>query len=191
LRAASGDETLPRHREEHTMLFSAWTITSRHRRLVALLVAILVIASVGGLIAAGRGASAANPPMAQRIDLAAGLPGFAPGYRLSLTEAVVPPGAGFAPHRHPGMQVAYIESGTLQFTVFRGRVKVFRGHPGATQELVRVIRAGRTGSIRTGEWIIETPSVWHRGANVGRTRVVILLATLLRKGEPPAIPVTP
>jgi hypothetical protein len=89
------------------------------------------------------------------------------------------------------MQVAYIEAGTLQFTVFRGRVKVFRGHPGGTQKLVRVLRAGQTGSIRTGEWIIETPSLWHRGANVGRKRVLILLAALLREGKPPAIPITP
>jgi hypothetical protein len=89
------------------------------------------------------------------------------------------------------MQVAYIEAGTLQFTVFRGGVKVFRGQPGTTQMLVRVLRAGQSGSIRAGEWIIETPSVWHRGKNVGRKRVVILLATLLRKDKPPTIPVTP
>jgi hypothetical protein len=35
------------------------------------------------------------------------------------------------------------------------------------------------------------PQLWHRGANVGRKRVLILLATLLREGKPPAIPVTP
>ena len=89
------------------------------------------------------------------------------------------------------MQVAFIESGRLQFTVFRGRVKIYRGHPGTTQRLVRVLRRGQTGSIAAGEWLIETPSVWHRGANVGHKRVVILLATLLRKDEPPAIPITP
>jgi hypothetical protein len=173
------------------MLFSTWTLITRRVRVLALLVAMLVIASVGGLIVAGRRASAGNASMAQRSDLAAGLPNFAPGYRLSLTEAVLPPGAAFPPHRHPGMQVAYIESGTLQFTVFRGRVKVFRGHPGATQKLVQVLRAGRTGSIRAGEWITETSSLWHLGANVGRKRVVILLATLLREDKPPAITVTP
>jgi hypothetical protein len=54
-----------------------------------------------------------------------------------------------------------------------------------------VLRAGQTGSIRTGEWIIETPSLWHRGSNVGRKRVLILLATLLREDKPPAIPITP
>jgi hypothetical protein len=87
--------------------------------------------------------------MAQRIDLAAGFPSFASEYRLSLTEAVLPPGAAFAPHRHPGMQVAYVEAGTLQFRVFRGSVNVFRGDPGTTQKLVRVLRAGQTGLTRT------------------------------------------
>jgi quercetin dioxygenase-like cupin family protein len=173
------------------MLSITWNVIRRRVRVLTLLVAIAVTAGVTALVVAGRSASAASPPAAVRVDLAAGSPSFAPGYRLSLTEAIVPPGGAFPAHRHPGMQVAYIESGTLQFTVYRGKVNVFRGHPGASQKLVRVLRAGRAGSIRAGEWIIETPSLWHRGANVGRTRVVILLATLLRADKPPAIPVVP
>jgi hypothetical protein len=159
-------------------------------QVLALLVAIALAAVLGGLVER-RIASAASAPQAQRIDLAAGYPSFARGYRLSLTEAVLPPGAGFPPHRHPGMQVAYVQSGTLQYTVFQGTVKIFRGHPGSSQKLVRVLRAGQTGSIRAGQWIIETASLHHKGANVGRKRVVILLATLLRSDKPPAIPVTP
>ena len=88
-------------------------------------------------------------------------------------------------------QVAYVQSGTLQYTVFQGKVKIFRGHPGSSQKLVRVLRRGQTGSIKAGEWIIETPSLHHKGANMGHKRVGILLATLLRSDEPPAIPVTP
>ena len=173
------------------MSFIAWAVDRRRLRVLALLVAIPLAAVVGGLVEAGRVASAASAPQPQRIDLAAGYPSFARGYRLSLTEAVLPPGAGFPPHRHPGMQVAYVQSGTLQYTVFQGRVKIFRGHPGSSQELVRVLRAGQTGVIKTGQWIIETPSLHHKGANVGHKRVIILLATLLRSNEPPAIPVTP
>jgi hypothetical protein len=130
-------------------------------------------------------------PTATRVDLAAGLPAHTPGYQLSLTKAIVPPGAAFPPHRHPGWQVAYIESGALQFTLYRGRVRIFRGRPGGAQRLVRVLRADQTGSIKTGQWLVETPSLWHRGANRGRKRVVILMATLLRRGQPPAIPVKP
>lgn len=169
----------------------SWTLGRRHLKMLALLVAIPAAAVAGALFQAGRAASAASPPQAQRIDLAAGYPSFAKGYRLSLTKAVVPPGAGFPPHRHPGMQVAYIESGTLQYTVYQGKVKVYSGQPGTTQKLVRVIRAGHSGSIKTHQWLIETPSVHHKGANIGHKRVVILLAALLRSDEPPAIPVTP
>jgi hypothetical protein len=174
------------------MPFVVWAVCRRHLRMVGFLTAIALAAVVGGVVGAGRAASAASAaPQPQRIDLAAGYPGFAHGYRLSLTKAVIPPGSGFAPHRHPGMQVAYVQSGTLQYTVFKGKVKIFRGQPGTSQKLVRVLRAGHTGSIKAGEWIIETPSLHHKGANVGRRRVVILLATLLRSDEPPAIPITP
>lgn len=136
-------------------------------------------------------ATAASPPQAVRVDLASGLPSFASGYRLALTRAVIPAGAAFAPHRHPGMQVAYIQSGTLQFTVFRGEVKVYRGNADGSEQLVRTLTAGQTGSIDQGEWLVETPAVWHRGANRGRKPVVILLATLLRADKAPAIPVKP
>jgi hypothetical protein len=151
----------------------------------------LLAVALAALVATAHTAPSASAPAAQRSYLAAGLPTFAPGYRLSLTRAVVPPGAGFPPHRHPGMQVAYVESGTLQYTVFRGRVKIYRGEPGASQRVVRVVTAGHTGSIATGEWIIETPSLWHKASNRGHKTVVIMLAALLRASKPPAIPVKP
>ncbi|MFL5862902.1 MAG: cupin domain-containing protein [Solirubrobacteraceae bacterium] len=173
------------------MPLNEWAVGRRHRWVVALFVAGAVAAVAGGVVQMGGAASASSVPQPRRIDLAAGYPSFARGYRLSLTEAVLPPGAGFPAHRHPGMQVAYVQSGTLQYTVFRGRLKIFRGHPGSSQKLVGVLRAGQTGSIRAGEWIVETPSLHHRGANTGHKRVVILLATLLRSDEPPAIPVAP
>ena len=157
----------------------------------ALVVLALALAGCGLVVSAAGAATPASPPQAVRVDLASGLPDFAPGYRLSLTRAVIPPGGAFPPHRHAGMQVAYIQSGTLQFTVFRGAVKVYRGDADGSEKLVRTLTAGHTGSIVQGEWIVETPSVWHQGANKGSKRVVILLATLLREGKPPSIPVKP
>jgi quercetin dioxygenase-like cupin family protein len=55
---------------------------------------------------------------------------------------------------------------------------------------VRSIKAGQTGRISAGQWIVERPSTIHQAANNGSTPVVIYLATLLRKGAPPATPVT-
>jgi hypothetical protein len=89
------------------------------------------------------------------------------------------------------MQVAFIQTGTLRFTVFRGAVKVFRGPADGSQKLVRTITPGHPGSIAEGEWIVESPNLRHQGANRGRTQVVILLATLLRADQPAAIPIMP
>ena len=73
------------------MLSIGWNVIRRRVRVLTLLVAIPVTAAVTALVVAGRSASAASAPAALRIDLAAGSPSVAPGYRLSLTEAVVPP----------------------------------------------------------------------------------------------------
>jgi quercetin dioxygenase-like cupin family protein len=163
---------------------------SRSRIVVSLLLMIGLTTS-GVIVATADTATPSSAPKAQRVDLAAGSPSFARGYRLSLTRAVIPPGAAFPPHRHPGMQVSYVESGVLQFKVFRGSVPVYSGTPDGSQKLVRVIRAGHTGSIETGQWIVENQHLWHQGVNAGHATVVILLATLLRSNEPPAIPVKP
>jgi mannose-6-phosphate isomerase-like protein (cupin superfamily) len=144
----------------------------------------------GVAVATAHNTAHSSTPKATRVDLAAGMPSFAPGYRLSLTRAVIPPGGSFPPHRHPGMQVSYIESGRLQFKVFRGSVKAYRGIADGSQKLVLTIRAGHTGSISRGQWIVENQHLWHQGANVGTRPVVILLATLLQADKPPAIPVS-
>jgi quercetin dioxygenase-like cupin family protein len=159
-------------------------------RLRLTLIAVAIFAC-GVAVATAHTAAHSSASKATRVDLAAGMPSFARGYQLSLTRAVIPPGGSFPPHRHPGMQVSYVESGRLQFKVFRGAVKVYRGIADGSQKLVLTIRAGRTGSISPGEWIVENQHLWHQGANAGRQPVVILLATLLQTGKPPSIPVTP
>ena len=151
----------------------------------------VAVGACAALVAPGRTAPHAPSAQAERIDLATGLPAFAPGYRLSLTRAVIPPGAAFPPHRHPGMQVALVQAGTLRFTVFRGAVKVYRGPADGSQTVVRTITPRHPGTVARGEWIVETPGLRHQGANTGSSRVVILLATLLRADEPAAIPVEP
>lgn len=113
----------------------------------------------------------------------------APDRTLVLSRVVVEPGAKLALHHHLGTQVARIRSGVLTYTVRRGSVLVRRGdseHPVA----VRAIEAGQTGHIGAGQWIVEQPSTIHEAANRGSQPVVVYLATLLKKGAPPATPVT-
>jgi quercetin dioxygenase-like cupin family protein len=113
----------------------------------------------------------------------------APRRTLVLSRVVVEPGAALALHHHLGTQVARIQSGVLAYTVRRGSVLVRRGDS-EQPVAVRSIEAGQTGRIGAGQWIVEQPSTIHQAANRGSQPVVIYLATLLRKGAPPATPVT-
>lgn len=58
-------------------------------------------------------------------------------------------------------------------------------------KLVRRIKAGQTGRIGAGRWIVEQPNEKHHAANRGKRPVVIYLSTLFRKGTPPSIPDVP
>lgn len=106
---------------------------------------------------------------------------------LSLGRVTVMPGAKLASHHHPGTQVAYIANGTLTYTVETGKVVVMRGSA-EDPTVVRTIRAGQTGQIRTGSWIAEQPSEVHHAANKGTVPVVIYLSTLFRTGAPASLP---
>jgi quercetin dioxygenase-like cupin family protein len=113
----------------------------------------------------------------------------APGRTLVLSRVVVQPGAKLALHHHLGTQVAHIQAGVLTYSVRSGSVLVRSGESDQQPQTVRTIAAGQTGRIAAGQWIVEQPSDIHRAANRGSTPVVIYLATLLKKGAPPATPV--
>lgn len=122
--------------------------------------------------------------LAQDVD-----PAGAKGRTLGLSRVDVEPGGKLALHRHPGVQIARIERGTLTYTVVRGRVNVMRGNPEARARRVRTISSGQTAPIRAGQWIVERPGTIHRAANRGKRKIVLYVATLFRNGQPPAIPV--
>jgi quercetin dioxygenase-like cupin family protein len=109
---------------------------------------------------------------------------------MVLSRVEVEPGAQLALHHHLGTQVAHIEAGTLTYTVRRGSVVVRKGESDQSPQTVRTIKAGQTGRIRAGQWIVEQPSDIHEAANRGSAPVVIYLATLLKSGAAPATPVT-
>ena len=150
----------------------------------------LALVAVLALTAAACGAGAspsASPgsslPPVVRAVLAAGNPAAAAGQDLELVRYTIQPGTTLALHRHPGMQLAWIESGVLTYTVEVGKVTVHRVD-GSTID----VRPGDTVRIVAGEWLAETGSVVHFGANEGPDVVVILAASLLQSGQSPAIP---
>jgi quercetin dioxygenase-like cupin family protein len=164
---------------------------SRTRLTAALVILAVIVAALVGLDGHDSATSAPSAPEAKRDAMAqtARVQG-APQRELVLSRVVVPAGAKLALHHHLGTQVARIESGVLTYTVQQGSVVIRRGQSDADPTLVRTIKAGQTGEIKAGEWIVEQPSDIHRAANNGSKPVMIYLATLLKAGAPPATPVS-
>jgi hypothetical protein len=123
------------------------------------------------------------PPVVRSV-LAAGQPAAATDRNLELVRYTIQPGTKLAAHRHPGLQLAYVESGELSYTVVDGAVAVHEPD-GDT----RTIGAGETGTIVPGEWIAEDETVVHFGENAGSVPLVILASSLLDVKQLPAVPV--
>ena len=154
----------------------------------ALVAGVFVLAlTAAGAYAAG---AAKQRPQATRAVLAQAVdPPGARGRTLALSRVTIPAHTRLGLHRHPGVQLAYVEKGTLTYTVQRGVVKVYRGAADQGPREVRRVAGGETGIVRAGEWVIERPRVVHFGANKTDRPVVILLATLFKNGRPASIPV--
>lgn len=158
------------------------------RRVIVLPALTLTLLAAGGGLGYSVGAADAPAPASvSREPLAAtSAVRGARGRTLGLTRVTVMPGAKLATHHHPGTQIARIANGTLTYTVETGRVRVMRGDA-EDATFVRTIKAGQTGRIRTGQWIVEQPNEVHHAANRGTEPVVIYLATLFRDGAPASI----
>jgi oxalate decarboxylase/phosphoglucose isomerase-like protein (cupin superfamily) len=150
----------------------------------------LTVAACSAVAYTAGAAQRQSSPTAVREALAQAVsPSGARGETLGLSRVVIPPKAQLALHVHPGTQIAYVDKGTLTYTVKTGAVNVYRGEADKQPRLVRRITAGHTAKVRAGQWLIEKPHVQHFGANLSGSPIVILAATLLRNGQPPAIPI--
>lgn len=150
---------------------------------------LLVIPAIVAAFAAGALTYAAGTPTATRYALAAvNNPVGAHGRTLALARVVIPAGAVLALHHHTGTQIAYIDAGTLTYTVKTGSVPVYRGAADGSQKLVRRITAGHTARVNQGQWVVERAGVVHMAANRGNGIVEIHVANLLPIGAPPSVP---
>lgn len=158
-----------------------------HSRKLKLSLAGLGVFAVGSL-AGGIAISAVkdDPPAPKYNSLARTVnPIGAKGKALGLSRVVIQPGAKIPLHYHEGTQVSYIQTGTLTYTVRDGGVKVMTG-PGDDGKVVRRIKAGQTGKIKAGQWIVEQPTTIHRANNFGDGKIVIYLSNLLDKDAAPS-----
>lgn len=156
---------------------------------LSIFVAIVAAFAMGALLPTAFGKSEVAPTAIRSALAQTSHVQGAPDRTLALSRVVIEPGAQLALHHHLGTQVARVQSGVLRYTVREGSVVVRRGKSDQHPQVVRTIKAGQTGSIRAGEWIVEQPSVIHQAASAGSAPVVIYLATLLAKGAPPSTPV--
>jgi quercetin dioxygenase-like cupin family protein len=163
-------------------------VSASRRPLRTALIALLSVAILAGVYTAGvvQGASSAKTAVREALASSSIVKG-ASGRTLGLSRVTIPAGAQLALHHHPGTQIASIQQGTLTYTVKSGSVTV-RSGSADKPKVVRTIKAGQTGHIKAGQWIVEQPTEIHKAANNGKHRIVILLATLFPKGSPPSIP---
>jgi quercetin dioxygenase-like cupin family protein len=152
--------------------------------LVCALVLALVLAAAASAYAATAGSgTSARAPITRDVLAQATNPAGAPGRTLALSRVTIAPGQALELHHHPGTQASQVSRGTLTYWVQKGSVTVRRG-----ERVVRRIGAGQHGQIPAGDWIDESPGTIHRGANLGTTPVVILIASLFKTGSPASIP---
>ena len=160
------------------------TRPSRSLRVIAALATAVALGAFATSIFASSVAPAVRLPLAS-VDNPAG----GKGRTLGLSRVTIPPGAQLALHHHSGTQIAYIDRGVLTYTVKSGAVSVMHGPADGSATLVRHIRAGQTGSISAGQWIVEQPTTIHRAGNNGSSAVIIYLASYFPIGSPPSVPV--
>jgi quercetin dioxygenase-like cupin family protein len=151
----------------------------------------LVLASAAAIaVVLVTASSAAEPvPTTVREVLASTRVASPPGHTLVLVKVTAMPGALLAKHRHPGTQSVSIVSGSVSYTVYKGIARIYHGPADAAAKPVRVITAGHSGAIRAGDWFTETPSLVHSAKVTSSGPFVVVIAGLLKTGEPLAIPV--
>lgn len=134
----------------------------------------------------------ASTVVASRDVLVQGSPEAADGQVLQLVRYDIPAGVVLPMHTHPGMQIAWIESGVLTYHVVEGgSILVTRGAHNGTPEATELLGPGETTELHPGDSVSELDGVVHYGENLGPEPVVILAATLLDPDEPASVVWTP
>ena len=103
---------------------------------------------------------------------------------LSLVRYTIAAGAELAPHVHPGIQMAFIEAGTLSYTVESGTA-VVRRSTGAEEE----VTGPASTTIEAGASVVELGDMVHFGANETDAPIVILATLLTEDGAGLSVPV--
>lgn len=162
------------------------------RLLAGLLFTTALLIGIAGLTVTHDRPALASTVVASRAVLAQGSPEAANGQVLQLARYHIPRGVVLSMHTHPGMQVAWIESGVLTYHVVSGgSIPVTRAAHDGTPEATELLAPGQTTELHPGDSVVEVDGVVHYAENIGAEPVIILAATLLDPNQPAAVVVTP
>ncbi len=126
-----------------------------------------------------------------REVLGSGLPSGAPGQGLVLLRFTFQPGAIIPPHIHPGVQTAYVLSGTLGYTVLCGYALVTPPPAGDDPPRTERRDPGPEFLLGPGGSLVEIEGLVHSGRNAGPSPLVLLASSLLAADMPASIPTDP
>lgn len=113
-------------------------------------------------------------------------PPGATGRTLSLVRYTIAPGAKLAPHIHPGVQMARIETGTLSYTIEEGTAVIRRAGASADEQ----VTGPTTTTLGPGDTVQEVAGMVHFGANATDQPIVIIASLLTETGEGLSVTVT-
>lgn len=113
-------------------------------------------------------------------------PPGADGRTLTLARYTIAPGAQLPAHVHPGVQMAWIESGALTYTVESGTAIVHRGGAHDAQD----VTGPAVVTLEAGDAVTELGDMVHFGANDTELPIVIVASLLTESDEDLAVVVT-
>jgi quercetin dioxygenase-like cupin family protein len=119
--------------------------------------------------------------------LGSGTPSIMPGYAMGLVRLTYEPGATLNAHTHPGASILFIESGTLTYTLVEGTATITHPPTGmATPGAMPAAEPVSAGDIvlNVGDSLFEDADVIHVARNDGAEPTLVLIANVLKAGEP-------
>ena len=153
------------------------------RRVIALVMMTMLLLGMAGIATIQASEETPENPHAAvvREVLVAGYPNAAPGQVLELVRYTIPGNIALPIHIHPGMQAAFVESGTLHYTVVEGSAAFTRAD-GETG----VLMSGEETDLKPGDSLVEAQGMIHFGENRGDEPIVLLVSSLFEADVPPS-----
>jgi quercetin dioxygenase-like cupin family protein len=121
---------------------------------------------------------------ATREVLVTGQPAAAPGKLLQLQRVTIPAHVKLPVHIHPGMQAAWVSSGTLHYTIVQGEALITRAPVNGTPSPTESFTDGSETDLHPGDTVVETEGLVHFAENGTDEPIEIFIASLLTEGMP-------